>query len=154
MNQRSTFGQCSCCNPCFHLLSEQFTLPRLYLLLGTGAFAATVLASQSNQASQSSNTSQFNAISQQDAVADAIYIGEVITVNDAQPTAEAVAIKLGKILAVGSRDQVMEFQGDATQIIDLNGKTIVPGFIDGHGHILIRASLPPLPICYRHLMVM
>src|SRR5262250_2463821 len=71
-----------------------------------------------------------------EAVADTIYTnGEVITVNDAQPSAEAVAVKDGKILAVGARDEVMRRQGPSTEVVDLKGRTMVPGFVDGHSHI-------------------
>lgn len=69
-------------------------------------------------------------------VADTIYTnGVVITVNDAQPSAEAVAVKDGKILAVGARDVVMRHQGASTEVVDLKGRTMIPGFVDGHSHI-------------------
>lgn len=116
-----------------NLLSQRF------LLLGTKALAASVTPSGQGKAfatktTQNQKLLRPHLVSQQ-GFADTIYVGEVVTVNDAQLTAEAVAIKDGKILAVGSRDQVMEFQGDATQIIDLDGKTMVPGFFDAHGHM-------------------
>jgi predicted amidohydrolase YtcJ len=68
--------------------------------------------------------------------ADAIYFGgPIVTVNDAQPTAEAVAVKDGKILMVGSFSDLEKFhKGAATQMIDLGGKTLVPGFLDPHSH--------------------
>ncbi|MGH9752250.1 MAG: amidohydrolase [Blastocatellia bacterium] len=69
-------------------------------------------------------------------VADSIYVnGVVITVNDAQPSAEAVAVKDGKILAVGGRDDVMRNKGSSTEVVDLDGRTMIPGFVDGHSHI-------------------
>jgi predicted amidohydrolase YtcJ len=69
--------------------------------------------------------------------ADAIYHGgDVITMDDKNPTAEAVAIKGGKILAVGTKADVLKFKGDATKLIDLSGKALLPGFVDGHGHCL------------------
>src|SRR5262245_60157428 len=70
------------------------------------------------------------------AVADTIYTnGVIITVNDAQPSAEAVAVKDGKILAVGARDDVMRNKGPSTEVVDLKGRTMAPGFVDGHSHI-------------------
>src|SRR5262245_65982880 len=76
------------------------------------------------------------------AVADTIYTnGEVITVNDAQPSAEAVAVKDGKILDVGARDDVMRYQGASTEVVDLRGRTMVPGFVDGHSHICDYGAL-------------
>jgi len=70
--------------------------------------------------------------------ADTIYTGgDVVTVNDAQPTAEAVAVKDGKILAVGSLADIEKaHRGDATQVVDLAGHTLAPGFVDAHAHVL------------------
>jgi predicted amidohydrolase YtcJ len=67
--------------------------------------------------------------------ADTIYRGgEIVTVNDLQPTAEAVAVKDGLILAVGSEPEVMAHRGEATRVVDLEGATMTPGFVDGHAH--------------------
>ena len=69
--------------------------------------------------------------------ADAIFHGgAIITVHDGNPMAEAVAVKGGKILAVGSKVAVMAFKGNGTQMIDLGGKAMLPGFIDAHGHMV------------------
>jgi len=70
--------------------------------------------------------------------ADTIYMGgDVVTVNDAQPTAEAVAVKNGKIVAVGNLADVEKaHKGAATKVVDLAGRALVPGFIDGHAHLL------------------
>lgn len=61
--------------------------------------------------------------------------GQVVTVNDRQPRAEAVAVRNGVILAVGDDKAVMRLKGPDTRVIDLAGRTLVPGFIDAHGHI-------------------
>jgi predicted amidohydrolase YtcJ len=67
--------------------------------------------------------------------ADAIFTGgPIVTVNDAQPSAEALAVKDGKILAVGTQADVMKLRGDATKLIDLAGKTLLPAFLDAHSH--------------------
>lgn len=69
-------------------------------------------------------------------VADAIWFnGPIITIDDRQPDAQAVAVKDGKILAVGDRQQVLKNQGPATRMLDLKGSTLLPGFIDPHGHV-------------------
>lgn len=69
--------------------------------------------------------------------ADTIFHGgEIVTVNDAQPRADALAVKNGKIVAVGEVADVLKFKGDKTQVVDLKGKTLVPGFVDGHAHFL------------------
>ena len=68
--------------------------------------------------------------------ANAIYTGgDIITINDSQPSAEAIAIKDGKILAVGAKADVLKHKGTATKMFDLGGKTLLPGFIDAHGHV-------------------
>ena len=68
--------------------------------------------------------------------ADAIYVGgPIVTINDVQPDAEALAVKDGKILAVGSKADIeKKHKGTATTVVDLAGKTLMPGFIDGHAH--------------------
>jgi len=64
-----------------------------------------------------------------------LYIkGNVITVANQQPRAEAIGIKNGKIAAVGKIKEVEPSDGDATQVLDLTGKAILPGFIDSHTH--------------------
>lgn len=69
--------------------------------------------------------------------ADAIYHGgDIVTVDDKNPTAEAVAVKDGKIVAVGKKDDVLKLKGENTKLIDLKGKCLVPGFIDGHAHFM------------------
>ena len=69
-------------------------------------------------------------------VADVIYVGgSIVTVNDAQPNAEALAVKDGTILAVGARAEIEKaHKGTTTRTVDLAGKTLMPGFIDGHAH--------------------
>lgn len=56
--------------------------------------------------------------------------------NDAQPTVEALAIKEGKILAIGLENEVRGVAGRNPAIHDLDGRTLLPGFIDTHGHIV------------------
>lgn len=67
--------------------------------------------------------------------------GAVYTVNEKQPWAKAVAIKDGKILSVGPNAQVKALVGKGTEIIDLKGKMVVPGFQDAHVHPLEGMSL-------------
>lgn len=68
--------------------------------------------------------------------ADAIYTGgPIVTINDAQPNVEALAVKDGKVLALGSRADIeAAHKGRTTTMVDLSGKTLMPGFIDGHAH--------------------
>lgn len=66
--------------------------------------------------------------------------GKFHTVDREAPTAQAVAIRDGKFLAVGSENDVMQHAGPETQVIDLHGHTAVPGLNDSHLH-LIRGGL-------------
>ncbi len=74
--------------------------------------------------------------------ADTIYTdGHVITMNDANPSAEALAVKDGRILAVGTSASVLKTRGKETRVVKLNGKTLLPGFIDGHSHFINSLSV-------------
>lgn len=74
--------------------------------------------------------------------ADLILLGgDIITVDASTPTAEAVAVHADKIVAVGKRDEVLQWKGEKTKVVDLQGKTLLPGFIDAHGHVTQLAQL-------------
>ncbi|HEY8185461.1 MAG TPA: amidohydrolase [Pyrinomonadaceae bacterium] len=61
--------------------------------------------------------------------------GNIYTANDARPKAEAVAIKGDHIIFVGSNREVQKYFGRNTRVIDLNGKTMLPGLTDAHHHL-------------------
>lgn len=67
--------------------------------------------------------------------------GNVITMNPAQPSAEAIAVSGGKIVAVGKAQEIEKLVGPKTQKIDLGGKTVTPGFIDVHMHLLAAGQV-------------
>jgi len=70
--------------------------------------------------------------------ADSIWSGgPILTMNDKAMRAEAVAVANGRIIAVGRRSEVMKLKGPATQLVDLQGRTMVPGFVDAHGHVVV-----------------
>jgi hypothetical protein len=73
--------------------------------------------------------------------------GPIVTVNPAQPAAEAVAIAHGKIVAVGTAAEVMKLAGPATEVTDLAGRTLVPGFIDGHSHFMSLIDVQTQALC-------
>ncbi len=84
--------------------------------------------------------------------AEIIYFGgPIITIDDANPRAEAVAVKGGLILAVGKADEVMKLKGANTKLVDLGGRTMLPGFVDSHGHLVgggmqaVAANMLPPP---------
>ncbi|SDV08750.1 hypothetical protein SAMN05216202_4641 [Pseudomonas mucidolens] len=68
------------------------------------------------------------------------YNGDLHTVDREKPRAKAVAIKDGKFVAVGNDAEAMAFRGTATQVVDLQGRTVIPGLNDSHLH-LIRGGL-------------
>lgn len=65
-----------------------------------------------------------------------LYNGTIYTMNEFQPKAGAVAAKDGRIVFVGSDAGARSWIGADTRVIDLQGKTVVPGFIESHGHLL------------------
>ena len=68
--------------------------------------------------------------------ADTVFInGNVYTVNERQPRAEAIAAKAGKIIFVGSNKDAKAYQGKDTRVVDLKGNTVVPGMTDSHYHL-------------------
>jgi hypothetical protein len=73
--------------------------------------------------------------------------GPIVTVNPAQPAAEAVAIAHGKIVAVGTAAEVMKLAGPATEVTDLAGRTLVPGFVDGHSHFMSLIDVQTQALC-------
>jgi predicted amidohydrolase YtcJ len=63
--------------------------------------------------------------------------GPILTMDDKAMRAEAVAEAGGRIVAVGSEADVMKLKGPRTEVIDLKGRTLLPGFIDPHGHMVV-----------------
>ncbi|HCO18926.1 MAG TPA: amidohydrolase, partial [Tissierellales bacterium] len=62
--------------------------------------------------------------------------GKIRTIDSKRSIVEAVAIFDGKISAVGSNDELLKLKKESTKVIDLNGKTVLPGFNDSHVHML------------------
>jgi predicted amidohydrolase YtcJ len=71
------------------------------------------------------------------APADLIVTGaRVYTVDDDRPIADALAVRGGRVLYVGSERGAMAFKGSATRVVEMAGRTIVPGIVDAHAHLL------------------
>jgi predicted amidohydrolase YtcJ len=69
--------------------------------------------------------------------ADTIYHGGVVvTIDDSKPIAEAVAVRDGRIVAVGNKQDVLKLSSEKTVLVDLRGRALLPGFIDAHGHLM------------------
>ncbi|MBP8080937.1 MAG: amidohydrolase [Arenimonas sp.] len=84
--------------------------------------------------------------------AEIIYSGgPIYTMDDANPRVEAVAVKGGRILAAGAAADVMKLKNDKTKMVNLGGRTMLPGFVDPHGHMMaggiqaLSANMLPRP---------
>ncbi|MFO1021539.1 MAG: amidohydrolase [Planctomycetales bacterium] len=64
------------------------------------------------------------------------YGGHIVTIDDRNPTAEALAVRDGTIIALGSKEEVLKLSGPTTKLVDLRGKTLLPAFIDAHSHYI------------------
>ncbi len=69
--------------------------------------------------------------------ADTIYRnGTILTLNSQNDIAQAVAVRDGNIVAVGSDQDIEPLKDDQTQVVELQGKTLIPGFYDAHSHLI------------------
>ncbi|ADE85917.1 amidohydrolase [Rhodobacter capsulatus] len=75
----------------------------------------------------------------------------ILTMDDARPTAEAIALSGETILALGAAPEILALAGPATRVIDAAGRTVLPGFFEGHVHLgLGGAELAHLHIDHLH----
>ena len=75
--------------------------------------------------------------SSQDESADMVLTGgKVVTVDPALPEAEALAVRDGRIAAVGSAAEIASWIGPDTRVVELDGRLVLPGFIEGHAHYM------------------
>lgn len=120
---------CVACNPGL-LAFMRAGRSRRSVLAATGAMAAAgVFGSKTGRAQTTSidGTGWSRA--------DTIFVnGPILTMNPAAPNAEALAVRGGRIVAVGSRDEVMALQGPGTKLVNLGGTALLPGFTDPHMH--------------------
>jgi predicted amidohydrolase YtcJ len=97
-----------------------------------GIAAAVCCAALSRPASQSEKP-----VAPADAPADTLVVhGRVYTLNPNQPWAEAVAIREGKIVRVGSTYEVAKLRGESSRVIDAQNRLVLPGFVDCHIHFM------------------
>jgi predicted amidohydrolase YtcJ len=78
----------------------------------------------------------------------AIVNANVITMDDQDSLAQAIAISDDRILKVGSENEIRSLIGEATQVIDLDGRTVVPGFINAHDHTILGGVGPAFSVGY------
>ncbi|MBZ9660263.1 amidohydrolase [Mesorhizobium sp. ESP-6-4] len=76
-----------------------------------------------------------------DGGADLVVVnGRVLTMDNDNPAAEAVAVKDGAIIAIGSRASIEELKGPTTKVVDAQGGSVLPGFIEAHMHLFGGAA--------------
>ncbi|MBV1907177.1 MAG: amidohydrolase [Pseudomonadales bacterium] len=103
------------------------------LILGCTLFINACSKSSTGQNSPTNNNPSMRA--------DRIFVGEhILTLDDKYPDASALAIRNGKILWVGNRADIIEWQTDETVITELGEHALLPGFIDAHGHLSFAAK--------------
>jgi len=66
--------------------------------------------------------------------------GKIVTVDKKESIAEAAAVKFGKILAVGRNGEIKRLIGNETEVLELKGKTVIPGLIDSHCHMAFEGA--------------
>ena len=102
---------------------------RKYTLISCAFLAGVVIAS-----AQRFSAAQKNAGATVQAADLVLINGKILTVDAKDAIAEGVAVKGGKISAVGSSNEVMQYVGRTTRVVDLHGRTATPGLIDSHNH--------------------
>ena len=121
-------------------------IPRRRFLAGAGVAAAGGLISR--RSAQAQGTTARPPAAPIVRPADMILKnGRIVTVDAAFTIAQAIAIAGDRILAVGPNDAVAAHAGPATRVVDLKGRTVVPGLIDGHAHMdreALRSVFPSL----------
>jgi len=65
----------------------------------------------------------------------------IITLEDNQPNAQAMLVENGLIKAIGKQNEILKLRQNDTQVVDLKGQTVLPGFIDDHTHVALSAFL-------------
>jgi predicted amidohydrolase YtcJ len=95
------------------------------------AFASVLFLFVSALVTISARAPKRQAVSPADLV---ITNGRVVTVNDGQPEAQAVAVSGDRIVAVGSTADIGRYVGASTKVLDVKGQLVIPGFVEGHGH--------------------
>jgi len=99
------------------------------------ALTALILFSCNSGSNTGTTSDSANASAASTSGATMYYGGDIITMEgDSASYAEALVVKDGKIVFVGSKDEAMKTAGEHHTMMDLKGQTLVPGFIDGHAH--------------------
>jgi predicted amidohydrolase YtcJ len=63
-----------------------------------------------------------------------VFNANILTMDAAHPRAEAMAVRDGKVVALGTRAELESLRGESTELRDMGGRTLIPGLIDAHAH--------------------
>ena len=74
-------------------------------------------------------------------LANKVIYGNIVTMNEKQPRAQAMAIRDGRIAFVGSKDEAQAFLGKDTEVVDFGSETVYPGMIDVHNHMGLLSTV-------------
>lgn len=120
--------------------SKSFPSSRRQALRGAGAFMASAVVDPSLPFAAETAAAGRTPPSPKDGDADWLFENGLIhTVNPAQPTAQAVAVRGKEIVYVGDKDGAAAWRGPQTRVVDLAGRMLMPGFIDSHNHLAMGA---------------
>ncbi len=109
----------------------------MFLVLAAACEPGLVSRMPSTSAPVATSPSEPPATVDSDETPDVIFhSGTVMTMEAGYPVFEAIAIRGDRIIAVGNDEEILDLAGADTQLIGLNGQTLLPGFADGHTHIL------------------
>jgi len=115
------------------------TKPGLFVI--TFLFLILIACSPSSEVETSRQSAAQPASGETETIADVVYTnGKIYTVNESQSWAEAVAIKDGAFFKVGTTEEAQGLIGEETEIVDLDGRLVLPGFINAHAHPLSVAN--------------
>lgn len=73
--------------------------------------------------------------------ADKVIYGNIVTMNEKQPRAQAMTVRDGKITFVGTKDDAKAYVTKDTEVIDFGAGTVYPGFIDSHSHLGLLSTI-------------
>jgi predicted amidohydrolase YtcJ len=101
------------------------------MLYGRFVFAAALVMAAATLATISARAPKRQAVTPADLV---ITNGRVVTMEESQPEAQAMAVTGDRIVALASSADIGRYVGASTKVIDVTGQLVVPGFVEGHGH--------------------
>ncbi|MFN7168750.1 MAG: amidohydrolase [Pannonibacter sp.] len=140
---------CYACDPGFMSMMRNLMSRRAVIgAIGHGGLALAASSGRAFAATAApSQPARGDAVSGADSGADHIFLARlVLTMNPAQPRAEAIAVRQGRIIAVGSKVEILGLKRAGTQITDFGDLVVTPGFIDPHMHSSFSGLRPWLDV--------